>query len=1573
MRFPNRRINVSAFSLPEVLGAVAIILVLATLAVLGLGLTRCAMKESALTRELQLTNSAYQNYISAGGPALSDKPTILEALKHKYNNVGPFLIAGQGDNTELIDGMIFENNGFVKSPSWECSPVTGVPATPTPTPAASTPTPTPTPNPDLTVTINADNSNILVGDWVQISVEIVSPSNQSLSNVALSVPIPASFSSSMLTSSPSEDMDAFLAAEGSFDQFAINMGFVTFDSSALVQVTDQFASDNGNGTFENLASEWYAGQTIDDARKILARDLGLLTPTGADMQWLLTTWEYGSEQELASDWYGVWSPTSNFTWVGDIPSGGITKTFWAQGVQAGHGNFSATATLQSTSSSSSASVGVNCTEPVVINSTVTFSASAIGVGETSNLVVTLSTSNSSATQMDVSVSFPGLDVVTPDSKAVYSGSSFTFSGSTASETFTTVVRAPSSGTFTADLTSPVSNSATLTASSDVIISASFNPPVVDEGGVTQLIISARSPSGSVPVWLHSSLPANGYDGGGNFSNPALGLQFNGSDSQIAYTWNGQAIDWYGSISDLNVSTSVVVGSGAAGTYTVPVAIDFEGQSKSVDAALTVNPIVTTPILGLSPESGAIGPDSTVMVVPTLTTELPGTLVLEFDLPSTVSFRSDIGDFVSNIGGSIAGNTITVPVTSDTLTLFSPGQTNQWGGSSNPAFPIVGAHSIIITRAVTVTATFTPEGGVANPVEASINLQVPHQPLWVYFPLQVSYLSPVQVSANQITGDVADLIGPTDGGAFGSGVGGSGTQIRSYSAIDIHPTTTGGSLVPWLYFSDSGSMWASALVTHEFWYVGDITSETSGIDLFPNATDYLPLTPQPFDDYVGVAQAANPTRSGIWVEVPPDSSSATVTVAVDRSVWWSIARWQHAPLPGAYYGSATSDKIRVATETVTQTINIADLEGATPLIPAEDSWVEGIGVVPHNNFLGPTLAVGPTTYVQPVAPPNQNDTTLIVEGEYIDLVTGKICSVTRTGSTTSPVTLGGLLGTATVLGVESPGYWSNDWVPINPSYDVRLTGLLWKSGTVSQTPNSGLMQSASYVMAQDGITVNELHWNDGAIWVRGSTLSQVGITASFNPSTITTEPSAVVSGVLALTTTTTAGPVSSVKLKVTILDERGAFAVSGAGFSEVAPTPANGYAGPWRNFEWTGTIPDGGEVYNLTVGVKPPSQWDNPQPSGSGLWSNNITIDCLADAVNNAQTSTSFTLNSSMDLAEPGLTVAADHNPMYDNDGTNVLNITVTPTGALPYVYGEITANGLVLSQSYFEGNNLAESTVFSIPFTSSSVGDHTVSVALTYWTYSWNQYGKSATTQVTVANAPKVVTLGAKLRDGTLVSAPVVGSGDYAYGATLNYSAPDVIDVGGVIYNLSRWSSTLTGSSGSLVVTADITAFAVYSPANISATEAAMDAAIAANMAQFTADGWYPGWMGYYWDYATSSSPWPGVASLDEVKAIILADNGSAGPKYYATMGEMLAASGYATADELLSASGRPDSQTLLAQNPGKTLDEVLSLEAKNGNLYDSNYNAVGGLIGNAGIFTLFPQVFGGSYSNWTEYAATLP
>jgi len=398
----------SGYTLQELIGVISIILALAAVSILATSLTRCAMRESALNREITLTNSAYQNFLAAGGPPGTTKEEILADLHEPYNGVGPFLIAGV--NSTLAEDMQWEDSvkRFIRVPGWTCANAGsgGGSGTPTPAPSStpsgsSTPTPTasptPSPTPLIDLTISAP-AYMEMWSYGTVTLQVASLTGSTIPGATITVPMPTGFYN-VLPSAPADDMTAFIEEEGTFEEAALGYGY-------------------------------------------------------PDVASMLADWGYASEQEMATDWYGgIWLNT--FTWTGDVTSGGETIEIEVfvndQANTASPNLLPATVVASELTDTKSASVlVVNPGALSTLQVTQSFVPPSIAYGGTATLVTTIS---SLAGPMDGSlvVTLPSLTVTTMDSNADYStAGEIHWSGNTASQTITTGISAPGWGDYGAN-------------------------------------------------------------------------------------------------------------------------------------------------------------------------------------------------------------------------------------------------------------------------------------------------------------------------------------------------------------------------------------------------------------------------------------------------------------------------------------------------------------------------------------------------------------------------------------------------------------------------------------------------------------------------------------------------------------------------------------------------------------------------------------------------------------------------------------------------------------------------------------------------------------------------------------------------------------------------------------------------------------------------------------------------------------------------------------------------------------------------------------------------------------------
>ena len=117
------------FTLVELLGVVAIIAVLATVSITSISGAIQGGREASSKRQIQTLNSAYQNYLAAGGvasgtnaAAVITELTNTITLPNSTQTVGPFLLSNPGANVLNKAGANVPLNfnaatGFVNSAS----------------------------------------------------------------------------------------------------------------------------------------------------------------------------------------------------------------------------------------------------------------------------------------------------------------------------------------------------------------------------------------------------------------------------------------------------------------------------------------------------------------------------------------------------------------------------------------------------------------------------------------------------------------------------------------------------------------------------------------------------------------------------------------------------------------------------------------------------------------------------------------------------------------------------------------------------------------------------------------------------------------------------------------------------------------------------------------------------------------------------------------------------------------------------------------------------------------------------------------------------------------------------------------------------------------------------------------------------------------------------------------------------------------------------------------------------------------------------------------------------------------
>ena len=116
------KLNTKGFTLVELLGVVAIIAVLATVSITSISGAIQGGREASAKRQIQTLNSAYQNFLAAGGVKPANKAAAYTALQGNVQltpstAVGPFLLTAPDDNVKSSSGanvpVTFDNlTGF---------------------------------------------------------------------------------------------------------------------------------------------------------------------------------------------------------------------------------------------------------------------------------------------------------------------------------------------------------------------------------------------------------------------------------------------------------------------------------------------------------------------------------------------------------------------------------------------------------------------------------------------------------------------------------------------------------------------------------------------------------------------------------------------------------------------------------------------------------------------------------------------------------------------------------------------------------------------------------------------------------------------------------------------------------------------------------------------------------------------------------------------------------------------------------------------------------------------------------------------------------------------------------------------------------------------------------------------------------------------------------------------------------------------------------------------------------------------------------------------------------------------
>jgi len=124
--------KVKAFTLLELLGCLAVILVLASVVIQSTRGSITASQEGSVRRQAQVLNAAYQNYIAAGGAlstltaedrdsmktqARTAVTTLLGTITTSYGVVGPFLPQSPTDNwyigTDYMGGAVGTTTQYI--------------------------------------------------------------------------------------------------------------------------------------------------------------------------------------------------------------------------------------------------------------------------------------------------------------------------------------------------------------------------------------------------------------------------------------------------------------------------------------------------------------------------------------------------------------------------------------------------------------------------------------------------------------------------------------------------------------------------------------------------------------------------------------------------------------------------------------------------------------------------------------------------------------------------------------------------------------------------------------------------------------------------------------------------------------------------------------------------------------------------------------------------------------------------------------------------------------------------------------------------------------------------------------------------------------------------------------------------------------------------------------------------------------------------------------------------------------------------------------------------------------------
>lgn len=686
--------STKGYSLIELLAVIAIVLILAAGAILGIGLSRCALNDTALNREIQLINSAYQNYIATGGPTSDSKNVIMAALDSQYNGVGPFLIEGDSSGTYLRPYVDWDNQGkkFVKSPSWSCwgssAPIPTPTPTPTPTPI---PTPSPTPAGNGVLTLNGP-ANISGSDVGTMTVSLVP--DTFVANETITVTAPYNFT---ILPQGVQDATSFIAAKT-----LPVLGYV--------------------GTFEEMAQivlneNWFYGFVDDN---------GVLTAAGLAAAWGVANWEDG----IAANFPG----SSTFTWTGEVPETGVSLDFTFKGLYEDTQPFVAVGTT--TGTNAERQVGYYTTSDVIISSG--FNPAYISSGGGSTLLVTLVSPTGADQAVELDITYPAALTVTSQASggdygvqgAIYWEGIVGASPVTISTGFTTNipdVYEAVSGVYTVASNVMRNSSSTLEVSVNQGIVINSIIPEVPINAISGAESTISNYGDDVNATVTISAP----------STTLLGGDVDDSDDVPGLT-NSSATTatWTGIIKNGPNQFVYSLSSNTAGVYPVTVSVAANISTSDVQN-LSVTDILVTSVLtsdpakvGLqsnlsiaAPGTGAFSSSgSSVDVYGNGGTEWVIPVQLTVTIPSGVSFGADAdGSFVYGDGSpgfsQDAQNDLSAFTISGQTATFTGYAQNGWLYSPNKGFreslriPIVPSQTGDAN--VSATSRFSTNGTISN--------------------------------------------------------------------------------------------------------------------------------------------------------------------------------------------------------------------------------------------------------------------------------------------------------------------------------------------------------------------------------------------------------------------------------------------------------------------------------------------------------------------------------------------------------------------------------------------------------------------------------------------------------------------------------------------------------------------------------------------------------------------------------------------------------------------------------------------------------------------------------------------